>query len=190
MTDIFDRIIHGNLEEIEECLERGVDIDTRDMRGDTPSLVASQFGIVNKLMADKLMYLLSKGASANVQNNFGYTLAMYESSSGRLAMVKFLFSKNVDINIQNKSGDTALMFASMGGHLDVVEFLISKGANANLRNRDGFTALSLALQRENSNVARFLADIKGPFSLQHLVLNLIEISGVPKKGLPEILFER
>ena len=112
------------------------------------------------------------------------------AAEGNLQKVKEEVKQGVNINIQNGYGNTALIWASMNGNLDMVKFLILKGANINIRNGDGDAALIYASRYGRSDVVEFLNSLKGPASLQHIILNLIEKENVSRKGLPDVLFVR
>ena len=109
---------------------------------------------------------------------------------GNLQKIKEEVEQGVNINIQDEFGDTALMWASRYGRLNIVKFLISKGANINIQDGAGRTALIWASMVGRLNVVESLNSLKGPASLQHIILNLIEKEGTPHGGLPDVLFRR
>ena len=134
---------------------------------------------------------IEKGVNINIHDKFGDTALIWASRYGYLDMVKFLISKGAHINHRNGSGNTALIYASMFHRLDVVEFLVSKGANINFRNHCRDTARMLSFcYGGRPEVPEFLASLKGPLSLQHIILNKIDKENISHGYMPDILFRR
>ena len=148
--------------------------------------------------------LEEKDVNINQQDRYGNTALFYASwPAVHLEIFKLLMQKGIGINIQNKDGDTALIWASGKRSFEVVKLLVEAGADINIRDRNGETALMRASGFWNVNVENYLTSLKGPLSLQHIVLNLIEkcncetntsdelcSSHISHKGLPDILFVR
>lgn len=128
----------------------------------------------------------------NTQYENGITPLIWASMYGHLDLVKILIAKGVSLNLRSKYGGyTVLMVTSIKGHLRIVKFLISKGADLNIKNEHGKTASGEASGRCNlSTLSNYLASLKGPLSLQHIVLNLIEERSIPCGDLPKVLFQR
>ncbi|RYG72988.1 hypothetical protein EON80_03670 [bacterium] len=97
---------------------------------------------------DKTKSLLSRGASANFQDDGGKTPLMMlvwrdESPLSRdsLSVLKLLLSRHPNVNAQNFNGMSALIIASSWSQTEAVKLLVKHGAQVNLQNNDGQTAL-------------------------------------------------
>jgi ankyrin repeat protein len=74
------------------------------------------------------LYLLSKGASVNVQNEEGWSPLHAAASEGHLDIVKEMVSKfNAQVDIQNDAGTTPLFQAASSGRVETCKYLIEKG---------------------------------------------------------------
>ena len=166
---------NGRLKKVKDCLERGAYINDQTKYGDTALIKAVKNEDMN--MAE---FLVSEGANINIQRYSGNSALMCACASchGGLDMIKFLVSKGAKINVQNDDGNTALILASRYGRLDAIMYLVSKGANISLRNKYGKSSIFLASVHGEKETAEFLTTLKGPHSLQHIVLNLIEREGL------------
>lgn len=135
---------------------------------------------------EKVKEWLDQGADINIQTTDGHTLLIWVSLYNRLDITKLLVSRGAKINIQNKWGYTALFRAVLWGYHTTIEFLISKGAKINIPNNDGYTPLTW-----NSRfIEKYRNLLKGPLSLQHITLNLIEEKNISHEDLPDVLFLR
>ena len=217
MHHIFEYAKHGFLYRIKEEVEKGVDINMQSHFGDTPLTIAAsnrkrdvvewlvnqgtELNVQNTWGQTALLYaaqheerdiaklLLSRGADPNIQGRRGRTVLMVFAARD-FFLAAFLINKGVNINIQDDYGNTALMWASAYGEINVIELLISKGAKINTKNKNGKTASKRALENMMTIAADYLSLLKGPLSLVHITLNLIEEKNIPHDDLPEILFQR
>lgn len=137
----------------------------------------------------EIRHFLDSGVNINVENIFGYTALMIVVKVGDLKTARFLVDRGIDINAQDRDGATALGHTCSNGYLHIAKFLVEKGANVNIRNNCGLTVFFMPTPHY-LQVNKYLLSLKGPLSLQHIVLNLIEKEGTPREGLPDILFVR
>lgn len=116
----------------------------------------------------------------------------HATADAYLNIVKYLVEEgNANINEMDNFGRTAVMAASWYERMDITKYLVEKGADLKILDGNGWTVLKrLDLKVETTDVAGYLASLKGPLSLQHIILNLIEKKGISHGGLPEILFRR
>ena len=132
-------------------LERGVNIDTKDNKGNTPLMTAAETStdIFVKL-------LLENKADATIRNNQGMNALMYacynpESihSNSIIEKIKMLLNAGIDINTEDNHGDTALTFVlrkhCRTENINAISYLLEQGANVNVLDGDGFTPLMLAV---------------------------------------------
>ena len=67
--------------------------------------------------------LLDNGASVNLQDSGGWTVAHQCASAGRLPLLQLFVQRGADLSIRNKSGDRPLDLAVMRGHAPLVQYL-------------------------------------------------------------------
>ncbi|MBN2493615.1 MAG: ankyrin repeat domain-containing protein [Deltaproteobacteria bacterium] len=129
----------GNIAKVKKLLDRGVNINARDDRGNTAlHLIACSDH--HSLM----ILLLSKGIDANAQSRSGLTALMMASKFAMLKTMRRLLDHSADPNLRDEDGRTALMhllwdeasaqthrhFYSQEDKLEAVKLLLSKGAKA------------------------------------------------------------
>ncbi len=115
----------GNIEQVQELLGKGADVNSRNEWGLTPLMAAAQG---DHIEAGKL--LLEKGADINSKQKDGWTTLMVASSKGHGDFVNLLLGKGVDVNARTESRMTALTLARTNGRSQVVEVLKAHGAEA------------------------------------------------------------
>jgi len=114
-----------NINLIDFLIEEGVDIDTKNNRGNTALIDISGVGDT-----ETMKYLVDKhGADINMADDEGWTALMAASFAGNLDHVDFLFKSGANVEAVDKKGWTALTLATERGHLHVVRYLVKNGAN-------------------------------------------------------------
>ena len=148
---------------------------------------ASKYGSNKKIIS-----LVEKGVDINYKDSIhGETALMMVACRGEIKICRFLIENGININAQNENGTTALGYAvSSYYRVHIVRLLIEKGANINIKNKWGVDVASDARNKKRWHIIEILNSLKGPLSLQHIVLNLIEKEGISHGGLPEALFRR
>jgi ankyrin repeat protein len=131
----------GNLADVQDELNDGVDVNAKDIFGWTALMRASYGGYTYGRYAEVVKLLLDKGADVNIKTKEGETALMKASSGGYAEVVKLLLDKGANVNIKTDEGITALMKASSGGYAEVVKLLLDKRANVNIKTDEGITAL-------------------------------------------------
>jgi ankyrin repeat protein len=71
---------------------------------------------------------LDAGASANLSNQFSWTLLMLAAMQGNTSIGELLIQRGADINAINDFGETALSLAAHGGHVPFIRVLLANGA--------------------------------------------------------------
>lgn len=119
---------------------------------DSPLLRATENGHVAIVQ-----YLLSKGASPNLEGIGRNTPLMQASYLGQDEIVDALIKAGANPNTsEERYGYTPLIFAAWKGHERVVEQLVAAGADLDSRAKDGRTALTRAVQGRHSRVEEVL----------------------------------
>jgi ankyrin repeat protein len=142
--EIFHASAKGDIQSIENLLNKGVDINRKGSEGMSPLAIA-----VISRKAEAVNYLIKKGANVNLKDNMGMTPLMQAADDGDLLIVEILAAAGADIN-------SALMFAAENGHIDVVKFLLSKGADRNMKCASGYTAADLSKEKNHEDIYNYL----------------------------------
>lgn len=116
--DIFTAIRSVDYVSINVLLSDGINIDTVDLDGNTPLMVAAQVG--NPRIID---IILSHNPNVNKQNKTGETALMIAAETGQLEIVKKLVAHEANISTRNNEGNTAVTLASKFGYKNIVSYL-------------------------------------------------------------------
>lgn len=153
---------NNKIAEINELLQIGVNVNTRNHFGQTPLMIAAILGNLN---AVKL--LLENGAALNYIDNNGLTALMLSARNGQLLVAEHLLGKGADVNVQDKRGLTALMHAASFGHETTVETILKyKPAlevkdnksidKKNVKENEGQAAGTITLSQGYQNIAQII----------------------------------
>jgi len=140
-------------EDLEEALNAGADVNSKDKYGQTPLMWASRRG-----HRDIVEILIKAGANVNVKDNHNMTALIEASINDRQLSVGLLIEAGADLNAKYSDGRTALMHASFRGKIDIVEILIRAGVDLNAIDNNGQTALHVALHWYSPR-CRYVVDI-------------------------------
>jgi len=148
----------GDINSVKKMIEKGVDVDTRVMRGwqESPGgptlLMLTACGddcgvkLTPQSQLSLFKYLIKKGASINAKTSNNETVLTYavhgphdieseEKTKGGeslLEMVRFLLVKGAEINFRDDMGYSPLMYASESGYHKIVRVLLENGAREGL----------------------------------------------------------
>ena len=136
VEDIFDAVMHHDIELVKKLINNGVDLNIKDNDGYTP-LMRSMFVIEDSEKIIKL--LIDAGANVNItdDNNGNTALILWIKSDWKNTStnkIKLLINAGADVNIKNNYGNTALILASSRNQIENVKLLIEAGADWNLKN--------------------------------------------------------
>ncbi|TET05999.1 hypothetical protein E3J79_03590 [Candidatus Dependentiae bacterium] len=153
LTELHQAVCDGNLEQVQNLLAAGEDVNVVDQEGDTPlhwAVKHDQRAIVN--------LFLGKGAKVNVINKWNQTPLHYAACSDNEAIVKLLLDRGADVNISTKAGFTALHWAAGSGCRPIVELLIEKGAEVDAVNKIGFRPLHFAAKKGHKPIVELFLE--------------------------------
>ncbi|RDL39424.1 uncharacterized protein BP5553_03764 [Venustampulla echinocandica] len=187
-TRLVEAAGEGALNEVELCLARGADINTKDSYGMTPLYKAVLFGqyqIVEFLMNQHeipdleatgedgetplwraatmpderfLDLLLNKGANVNFKGRGGIT-PLYRAVLWNCdKAVKRILWENPGIEIRDDDGETPLWRAVTEGNKTTVNLLLRSNADVNVKTPNGATALLQAAICNEADIAEILLD--------------------------------
>jgi ankyrin repeat protein len=167
-------------------LNRGVDVNTVDIEGNTLVILAvreSNQALLEQLIlrrarlnvrnrngdtalrmasfTGKLPFverLVKAGAEVNM---YGWSPLSYAAFNGHAEIVAYLLEHGAEINAATENGSTALLIAARNGHLGVAEVLLKHEADPNIANENGETALDWAEKTNNTELAKRLREAGG-----------------------------
>jgi ankyrin repeat protein len=161
IPDFHKAALEGNLAKVKEFVESGMDVDTKDRLGWTPSYWALSAG-----QKEVFEYLLGKGAEITTKTNHGRTLLHQASQAGFAEIVKSLIAKGVEVDAKSDSGNTPLKIASGAGHKEIVKLLIANGAVVNVTAKNGTHPLGDAARSGHEEVVKLLLASGAKVNLQ------------------------
>ncbi|WP_375316208.1 ankyrin repeat domain-containing protein [Wolbachia endosymbiont (group A) of Colletes cunicularius] len=171
--------IQGNkLNTVELLLDRGADIEVRDIYNQTSLDLATRkgyldiAGILKQVQLDRKLLtivesggfneakgLIAQGANVDTKDKDGNTLLYSAAEIGDLNPVKLLLDNGA--NIEAKNGEyqaTPLHGAVENYRIDVVKLLLNRGANVNAEDKDNWTPLHYAADTNSLDIVKVLVD--------------------------------
>lgn len=136
-TGLFRAAHEGNASEIRHLIAAGADVNARDRRQRTPTIVAAFASRAKALKA-----LADGGADMNAQDDVGYDVVTIAAVAGDADLMQLALDlgNRPDLIHTNWDG-TALIAASELGHAEVVRRLVAAGSPLDHVNNLGWTAL-------------------------------------------------
>ncbi|QED50198.1 ankyrin repeat domain-containing protein [Cytobacillus dafuensis] len=144
-SQFFKAADQGNIAKVNELLEQGIDVNSRDNQGRTAVMIATYAN-----NAEMVKALIEKGADVNIQDNMKNSPFLYAGAEGYLEILKLTVEAGADPKIVNRFGGTALIPASEHGYIEVVKVLLEQtDVDVNHINNLGWTALMEAIVLSN-----------------------------------------
>jgi hypothetical protein len=143
--------IHGNITTVDLFVERGVPIDTTDLNGCSPLLIAAQYG-----QSLAISYLLQKGANKFHMDINGDSALHWASFKGQPEVVFILLNAGLNPRQKDSYGQTPLHSASIKGDIQCVEMLMEHGGSVEDKDSNSKTARMLALGRRHKSLVKFM----------------------------------
>lgn len=145
--DLCVAVRNGSVEEIGGILEKGIDINARNMVGSTALHFAVQAG-----RTEVVKFLLNHKADINAVDNYGRTALHLAVDSGNKDVVDLLLIGGALVNIPDNHNNLALHVAARKGHAGIVRSLLDGGATIDARNDEDFFPLHCAVERGHAEV--------------------------------------
>lgn len=152
-------VAQGSQNKVQDLIESGVDLNSRDSHRRTPLMVATY-----QKNIEIARLLLSKGAEVNALDSQRYDMLTIASVMNHLPLTKLAIELGADAKlITSPYEGTALIAAAHLGHAEVVRLLIAAGAPLDHVNNLNWTALIEAIVLGNGGVnhqkvVRYLVD--------------------------------
>lgn len=155
---LIDAAMYGRLEEVNEAIDDGADVETRNDRGMTALMYAAFYGHVGVLRR-----LLEAGADPNARvidkygpgsSDHNSTALMQTADSVFIGnhdeVIRTLVEAGADLDLKDSHGRTALMWSTRRSPL-AAKTLLELGADVDCRDNDGETALMKAVRNAEGN---------------------------------------
>ncbi|MFD0829788.1 ankyrin repeat domain-containing protein [Neobacillus sp. M.A.Huq-85] len=137
----FKAVEKGNIAEINNLLNQGVNINSQDRVGRTALMIATYANDIETVKA-----LIEKGADVNIQDHLKNNPFLYAGAEGYIGILKLTIEVGANPKLLNRYGGTALIPASEHGYVDVIKELLEKTEiDVNHINNLGWTALMEAI---------------------------------------------
>lgn len=146
-------IYNGNKDVVRALIKGGIDVNTKNAKGQTALMYAAESPNSNKAM---VKILIDLGADVNLKDNDGNTALILAARSNDIEKVKLLIENGAEIDVKLKDGATALMESAARGYKEMVQLLLSLGANINATSANGWSPIMWANRYGNLEVARML----------------------------------
>ncbi|KAK6700549.1 hypothetical protein SNK05_013369 [Fusarium graminearum] len=131
--------VTDNKQMTEILLNHGAQLETRNLRDNTPLICAARGG-----WKKKVAFLLEKGADIEARNSLKNTALASAVLGGDLGVIGLLLDKGANAESKNDCGDTPLAIAAIKGRKRTTTRLLAKGTNIESRNNNQETPLALA----------------------------------------------
>lgn len=149
-----DAALNGDLQQVRQAIEQGIDVNKADQAGRTALMLASFNG-----HKDIVQLLLENGANVEDRNTDGRTALIFAASGPFPDTVKLLLENNADPNATDSVDEwSALMFAAAEGQKEVVQVLLNADADPTLEDKEGDTAINFAQNNNHSEVVNLLEE--------------------------------
>lgn len=165
-------LIGNNVELIKYLIGKGVDVNAKDIDGDTALLKSMNLFSRN---IDIVKLLLGSGVDVNATNKNGNTAlievtALISDKSNDI--IELLLKSGAKVNAANNKGSTALhegvghLIVGLPYRIQSVDILLKYGANPNIENNNGETPMGL--------LGVFQREINLKYEFKQMVNNLID----------------
>lgn len=130
-------------------------IDTPDINGKTPLILASEMGYQNIVAK-----LRKNGANIESRDSNGRTALIGAADYNQYKAGEDLVVRGrAEVNVMDLDGMTPLMWASYWGNVAFMDLLVRYGAKFDLKSKDGLTALDCAEQNQQEKAVKYLKSI-------------------------------
>ena len=134
---------------MQQLLDKGADVESKDSSGWTPLLWAAWNG-----NEEIIQLLLDKGADIESKDSSGLTPLSWAAEKGHKEIVQLLLDRGANIESKNSFGWTPLLWAAWNGNKEIIQLLLDKGANIESKDSSGLTPLSWAAEKGHKEIVQ------------------------------------
>eukprot|EP00347_Sterkiella_histriomuscorum_P000305 403376393 len=162
-----------NPDVLEFLIQRKCEINSQDIKGITPLMIACRYGRIEnvKLLIEEYQkiiasldqesedYIFTKehNTISNTQSQKKLTPLHYAATFGHFQIVKILVEEGeAQIDLKSSDSKTALVFAASNGHLEIVKYLLEKGAKPHGQDNQGKSPLIMAIINGHLHIVSYL----------------------------------
>ena len=127
---------------VEYLIEEGADINSQNIRGYTPLLLAISSGY-----EDVAHFLIDSGTDVELRSHDGKTALMLAAINGFVELTKKLLGKDANVWAKDDNGKDILHYAIVGGNINLYLMIEAIFTQQNLENLDYSEALLIAAQK-------------------------------------------
>lgn len=113
---------------------------------------------VNAHSAERVRFLLDRGADVKARDNQGYAPIHHAARNRYASLVTLLVERGADINARDSDGFTALLHAINRNHVPTIEAIARAGGDLELATPQGITPLAWAIGDGKFFAAKALID--------------------------------
>ncbi len=126
LTPLMKAVAFGTLEDVEDVVRQGADLEAQDYWERTAWLFAIETGDIAKAQ-----FLLERGSNREAWGRCGQPPLFYAVVNEHSAMLKWLLDIGIDVHQADEFGNTALIEAVSYDNLEAVNLLLAAGAEVN-----------------------------------------------------------
>ena len=150
LEDMEEAMIRKDAATVMAFVERGMDVNTVDQKGDSLLIQA-----IRQDIPELVDQLIARRARLNVRNRNGETALSIAAFVGKLPYVQRLVEAGAEVNFY---GWPPLTYAAFNGHQEIVAYLLKHEAEINARTANGSTALFFAARNGHTAVVHLLLE--------------------------------
>ncbi|XP_063428445.1 uncharacterized protein LOC134711636 isoform X2 [Mytilus trossulus] len=145
----------GFCDQIQMCIDSGVDINLPNQKGMAPLHIAASKGHLNFVRE-----LLDRRADINSETTYGSSVLCEAAKQKQIDVVKLLLDRGAEISAKYKmTGKSALHIACLNGYWDIVKLMVEKDKSViNDAPINGNTPLHYAAEEGNITMMNYLLD--------------------------------
>ena len=159
-AEFHDAVRSGDVQRVENLLDRGADKNQRDEWGRTPLIVALQ-----QDRAQAAALLLRRGVDPSLTDAWGRTALLVAAQLRNNAAIEALIAARADVNAANRNDITPLIAAAQTGNREALAMLVRAGAALDRQDNLGWSALMWAAYRKDEPMVRLLIEAGADASL-------------------------
>lgn len=152
---LLQAVVHGDIDMVHLCLERGADVNITDANGNTPLMLASRarYALTPKLVG----HLLAQQANADHHNDVDATAAHVAATAGNLEVLRMLREVGARLDMPDAKLRTPLHLVATHNQPAIAEYLLFCNVPVDAEDEEGNTPLLVATTHGNlKNVALLL----------------------------------